>query len=197
MSSQKCPNCKTFFEIDNNRRYKKIFCSRSCSNKREHSENTKLLIGKSNSTERLVTCKICNNSFSKHDRRSNKYCSDKCKLEKLREHLTGYKLYKRKCSFKFNLSDYKNEFDFNLIKKYGWYKAKNRGNNLKGISRDHMLSIKEGFLNNIPTELIAHPANCKLIKQTENSSKYSKSSINIDELIKRINKWNTKYGVMI
>ena len=65
--------------------------------------------------------------------------------------------------------------ELNLIKKYGWYKAKNHGNNLNGISRDHMLSIADGFKNSIdpkhaqlqePTTQIMTPTNIESNKSS-------------------------------
>lgn len=106
----------------------------------------------------------------------------------------GIVRYRQLCEFKFNLKDYPDEFDFSLIEKYGWYKAKNRGDNPGGISRDHMYSIKDGFINNIPPEIMSHPTNCKLMRQYKNNIKNSKSSITIKELYKRIEDWKKKYG---
>ena len=97
------------------------------------------------------------------------------------------------CSFNFNLNDFKEEFDFTLIESFGWYKAKNNGDNPIGVSRDHKVSVKYGFENKIDPSIISHPANCQLIQQTKNSSKGTKNSISIEELIKDIEKWNNKY----
>ncbi len=94
----------------------------------------------------------------------------------------------------FNLSDFPSEFEFELVDKFGWYKAKNNGDNPSGVSRDHMLSVKFGFENSIDPMLISHPANCKLILQVENSRKNKKNSLSLDELLERINVWNFKYG---
>jgi len=82
--------------------------------------------------------------------------------------------------------DYPSYFDLFLIEKYGWYKAKNRGDNPNGISRDHMISIVDGFKNNIPPEIIKHPANCQLMKHPDNNRKNTKSSITIEELKSKI-----------
>lgn len=101
----------------------------------------------------------------------------------------GYKRYKQLCEFKFNLRDFPNKFDFTLIEKYGWYKAKNRGDNPNGVNRDHMYSIKDGFLNNIDPSIISHPANCELLIHQDNIKKRSKSSITLDTLLKRIDNW--------
>lgn len=99
------------------------------------------------------------------------YCCIECKKEYFINLKNDIELYKLCSKFKFNLSDYEDNFDFDLIKKFGWYKAKNHGNNINGVSRDHMFSINEGFKQLINPLLIAHPANCKLIKNTNNQKK--------------------------
>ncbi len=97
-----------------------------------------------------------------------------------------YKHYRVDCNFIFHLSDYPNEFDFNLIKKHGWYSPSNKKNNLNGVSRDHIFSVKDGFLQNIPSFIIRHPANCSLLIHTKNQSKHSKSQLTIRSLLKKI-----------
>lgn len=126
--------------------------------------------------------------------RNRKYCTKTCRVEYERKNLSEFKKYQLDCKFKFNLNTYPKEFDFSLIETYGWYKAKNRGDNLTGISRDHMYSIKDGFLHNVDLKIISHPANCRLIKQTDNSSKWKKSCITLDELKERIKIFNEKYN---
>src|SRR5574343_131984 len=105
--------------------------------------------------------------------------------------LDDYTRYKNDCIFRFSLNDYPTKFDFDLIKKYGWYKAKNRGNNPNGVSRDHIVSIKYGWLNNIPATVISHPANCQLVQQCINNKKKTDCWITIDELIFRIKEWDS------
>jgi hypothetical protein len=82
-----------------------------------------------------------------------------------------------------------------LIRKYGWYKAKNKGNNLNGVSRDHMYSVMEGYRNNVDPSIISHPANCRLIRHNDNISKLDGSTITLEELLDRIEKWNKKYNM--
>ena len=96
--------------------------------------------------------------------------------------------------FPFNIFNFPNEFNLSLIEKYGWYRAKNRGDNLNGISRDHIFSVKEGFLNQIPSEIISHPANCRLIPHPENNKKNTNCDITIDELYRRVEEWEIKYN---
>ena len=102
--------------------------------------------------------------------------------------------YRADCAFKFNLSDFPEEFDFTLIESYGWYKPKNRGDNLNGISRDHAVSVKYGFDHNLPAVHLGHPANCVLMRHGDNVSKYSKNSMSYEELLNRIDAWDKKYG---
>ena len=104
-----------------------------------------------------------------------------------------FKSYKCDTHFKFNLKDYPDEFDFSLIEVYGWYSPSNKKNNLGGVSRDHMLSVREGFELGIDPKLLAHPANCKLMIHNENVSKHKTSSINLIQLLKRINSFDKKY----
>lgn len=134
-------------------------------------------------------CEVCGNEFSGR----NKYCSIECGKNKKRENIDEYIRYRLDCKFKFNLSDYPNEFDFSLIEKYGWYKAKNNGDNLGGVSRDHMFSINEGYKLGIDPYFLSHPSNCKLMIHTENISKNKKSSITKEELVERVNNWDLKY----
>ena len=113
--------------------------------------------------------------------------------ERLKLELSRYRL---QCAFTFSLNDYPDEFDFKLIEQYGWYKAKNRGNNLNGVSRDHMYSVKEGFLNKVDPKILAHPANCRLIRHNDNVSKGSSSTITLEQLLERIRLWNKKYNLL-
>ena len=101
--------------------------------------------------------------------------------------------YRIQCKFHFNLSDFPDEFDFSLIEKYGWYKAKNHGNNLNGVSRDHMYSIMEGYRNHVDPKIISHPANCRLVQHNDNVSKLDASVISLEDLLKRIEEWDKKY----
>ena len=103
-------------------------------------------------------------------------------------------MYKSYASFRFSLNKYENEFDFSLIKEHGWYRAINNGNNPNGISRDHIFSVKQGMITNLNPFIISHPANCRLIKHTENRIKNKKCDISIDELNMKIQTWELKYG---
>lgn len=135
-------------------------------------------------------CKNCNKEISNN----KSFCSIDCKLLYKLKNKTQKQIYKYFCKFTFALNDFPNEFNFDLIKQYGWYKAKNRGDNLLGVSRDHKYSCEDGFKNSIDPYLISHPANCEIMQHIKNSSKCSKCSITLDDLKKNVLNWNKKYG---
>lgn len=204
-----CENCGKEYKLQltekqfNKKQYS-IFCSRNCANARHHSEETKQKIAKSLKQyypKKKRYCVVC----GKELQHNTKYCSNKCKrfytltskvlfLEKNEQIFEIKKIYKRFCQFNFSLSNFKNEFDFELIKQFGWYKAKNHGNNLNGISRDHRYSCDEGFNNLVDPYIISHPANCELLQHSKNIAKYVKCSITLEQLIENIKEWNKKYG---
>lgn len=143
----------------------------------------------------IKICPYCGIEFETK-RKHKKYCSRHCAAKaRYSDNRSLKNIYKGLCGFTFALNDYCDEFDFSLIEKFGWYKAKNHGNNLNGISRDHMLSCNFGYENLIDPYLVSHPANCMLLQHNKNVSKYTKCSITIDQLIERIKIWHLKYGV--
>lgn len=201
-----CHKCgKKFIVIEREKQFPlkdKYFCCDFCAHSHTQTEEQNLsrslkLKGKYfkprvGPKERI--CKQCGKTFINRKRH---FCSDECLKNWKRRNQIGLKKYRTECQFTFALNQYPEEFDFTLIEKYGWYKASNHGNNLNGISRDHMYSVYDGFINNIDPKTISHPANCKLMQHTENSSKHNKSSITLEELLDRIKKWNKKYGGIV
>lgn len=53
-----------------------------------------------------------------------------------------------------------------------------------------MLSVREGFELGIDPKLISHPANCRLMKHTDNISKNKKSVITVEELLEKIKEFD-------
>lgn len=165
-----------------------------------HFNGTVFTKSKENKGEKKV-CPICKETFITTGN-NQKYCSVKCnaKASKIKRFIRCgekalYDEYKRQCAFTFGVKNYDQEFNYQLINENGWYKAKNHGDNLNGVSRDHMFSISEGFKQHIDPYLISHPANCQLLVHSQNSSKGASCSITIDELKERIVDWEKKYGV--
>lgn len=199
----KCNTCNNLFKVKEREKQfplkEKYFCSRSCANKRiitnDHREKTSKSLKRNLDLDK--ECLYCNSTFST-TKKDKKYCSVKCSnthraVEK-RKNRSNFKNYRADCKFKFNLKDYPNEFEFSLIESYGWYKPKNRGNNLNGVSRDHIVSVKYGFENNIDPSIISHPANCQLMIHNDNVSKYTKNDLTIAQLLQKIKEWDQKYS---
>ncbi len=182
------------------------FCNRKCANsfstlakrKEINIKVSNTLIGKptgyrnnvSNGKKRYITsCNYCGMEFSTVPSRPQKFCSRKCWIESIEQTKTERELYSKKCSFDFNITEHCDKFDMSPVKQYGWYSPSNKGNNLSGISKDHMFSIADGFKYNIDPNIIKHPANCMLLPHRENQKKRHNSSITIEELLDRIRCW--------
>lgn len=136
-----CKQCKNI--VKDIASSKREFCSNSCANtytnlNRTHSQETKDKIGKKirefNSKKENIKvkkiktslnrqCKLCQDF--KVNKKQKSICED-CRFD-------YYKAYRPSCEFRFTLSDYQDEFDFELIKKHGWYSPSNKDNNLKGV----------------------------------------------------------------
>lgn len=191
-----CNTCDIVFSIEERENKfpmkDRYWCSRSCANTHIISDDQKKAI--SIKLKSLVTstkiyfCKNCK-CCKKVSNKGRIFCSVKCRQEYAVKEYTDFKLYQSRTRFKFSLNSFPNKFDFSLIETYGWYKAKNHGDNLYGVSRDHIVSVRYGFDNNIPIWIISHPANCCLKPHSENASKGTKCDITIDELLLKIKNW--------
>jgi hypothetical protein len=123
---------------------------------------------------------------------TKKFCSRKCVLiQRTRNspNKDNLQTYRKACKFNFSLNSYPDRFNFSLIGQYGWYSPSNKKNNMGGVSRDHMLSVRDGFQQGIPPEIISHPANCQLLRHCDNISKNKKSVITYEQLLERIKSW--------
>ena len=211
-----CPNCNSIIPYDLR---ENKYCSKKCrketlivwnknrkGEKRNFSKSgienmKKLTYERLKITDNVIKynqnpnyCKQCNLILS-YNKRKNIFCNIVCKRKYDKRNMSEYQKYYRECQFDFALNEFPNEFEFSLIEKHGWYQAKNHGNNLKGVSRDHIYSIREAYENKINSEIISHPANCQLMIHSKNISKHRKSDITLDELNKKINNWNLKYNM--
>ena len=166
-----CENCKH----EHNGTYGSgRFCSSKCA-RGFSTKNKRLLINKK--VSKKLKGKIPKRIYNKKEFKNkclncnipcrNKFCSFNCYTEYYKTIRTAYENYKIKAQFKFSVYDYSDYFDLSLIEKYGWYSPFNKQNNLNGVSRDHLYSVKDGFINNIDFSLISHPANCKLVRHKD------------------------------
>lgn len=200
LSPKLCKECNLVIDYDSRGN---DYCSHSCSatatNKLKPSRTIASRLKTSVKIKKPrhnCICNICGIEFESIDPGKD-FCGKICRANKRKEELRSKRPaltnYRSDCAFKFNLRDYPTEFNFALIAQHGWYKAKNRGDNLTGISRDHMVSVRFGFDNNIDPKIISHPANCQLLVHGENISKNIKCSITLKELLERIKDWNNRY----
>jgi hypothetical protein len=136
--------------------------------------------------------KVCDNCKENYSNKNKYFCSRECRKKYGRKDVTEYQKYKADTNFKFSLNSYPNEFDFSLIEKYGWYSPTNKNDNLGGVSRDHILSVMEGFELGIDPFLLAHPANCKLMIHNDNVSKHKRSDLTEEELKVKIEEFDKR-----
>lgn len=211
LSPKSCKQCDTIIPYEQRNNF---YCSHSC---RAKSVNTGRVLSQAWKTSiqhgrqkfletyhykdpptKTLICKTCNKTKEVPKSSKRIFCSRTCTYQHRTKQAnlgkTPIQVYRKACQFKFNLADFSNEFDFSLVEQYGWYKAKNRGNNLTGVSRDHCISIRYGYEHNIPAEHIAHPANCKLMQHTENMKKNTDIEFSYEELLAKIADWNYKYN---
>lgn len=190
-----CPECNSI--TDN-----KKFCSKSCAaiynNKNRKPESIlkqKASLTASNATKRSLLpkpIKVKKQKLKKYrtcidcgriDETTGRFQSNQCMY--CNDSLT----YRESCKFTFNVKDYPAEFDLSLLS-VGMFNPKF---NKQGVSKDHMLSISYGKQNKIDPRIMSHPANCRLMLQTENKAKQHHSSLTLAELLERILQWNQKY----
>lgn len=122
----------------------------------------------------LCTCKSCKTTF--YYKSSKQYCETcRTKSSNLRSH------YK----FNFNIFDYPELFDVDLLSKVGFYGpgGKSKRWNIEGLSRDHKVSVSEAIKNNYLPYYISHPLNCELMPHRLNDKKKGKSSMTYSELV--------------
>lgn len=205
--SKKCISCGKSFEVvriegRRGRLRERKCCSFLCSHRRTWSVETnnkrrEKQLGRVSPkrVERFDrSCEYCGAIFKDRIKSKVKCCSVVCSNLKMRSDNTARVNYRLDCSFKFNIYKYPKEFDLGLIERFGWYKAKNRGDNCNGISRDHIVSVNYGYTHNIDPKIIRHPANCRLLRHRDNMIKGRQSSISFPSLLNRIRIWDAKYN---
>jgi len=202
-----CSECNTSIEFDlRQNKFCNSQCSATFNNRKRTIDGWRMsdaarikisekLTGKRYKTIKTARCLWCGGTFEIGS--AKKFCSGSCRSQaqkRRRESRPSLINYRADYAFRFSVKDYPNEFELSLITEHGWYKAKNNGDNLYGVSRDHMISVRYGFDNNISAEHLTHPANCRLLRQSENSSKGVKNHISYEELLERIRLWDLKYS---
>lgn len=167
----------------------RVYCSSKCSSVNAHNK-----LNRVNTNDKIRMTHYINNksssinrNFKKCSKCSNEFYNSKPKIICEECRYQYYSIYRPSCEFDFELEQYKNKIEnYSLIEEYGLYSPSNKGNNLNGVSRDHMVSVKWGFENKISPEIIKHPANCRLLLHKDNNIKKTNNSISYEELLRRI-----------
>jgi hypothetical protein len=131
------------------------------------------------------TCKTCKSIYIA--KTVTQYCN-KC--------ITKTTANRARYRFTFNIYEYPDLFDLNLLTQYGWYAPGGKSGrwNITGLSRDHKVSISEAILNNYDPFYITHMLNCELMPHTTNCKKHIKSSITYTKLVELVDAYQ-KYNV--
>jgi len=113
------------------------------------------------------------------------YCSEQCKKDCPCYNRVIYRKGENP------LIDYRKTVDILTDINYDEYKDDINPNNLERGKRkyhiDHIYSVIDGFNNNIPEEVIANPANLRMLWYSDNINKKGKSEITKEELYKNFN----------
>ena len=116
----KCFRCQNKFKVEERSKLhpqkEQYFCGRSCANKRKQSSETKIKISKTLAfPKQKRLCLGCNKEFEVIITSTKKHCSVKCGAQSRRSS-NEKNSYRHACRFEFNLWDYPDEFDLNLVK---------------------------------------------------------------------------------
>lgn len=130
---------------------------------------------------RIYYCQCAYSNEIFISRHKGRRCSNKIIFE-------DKKAYRKLCQFKFHTAMYPENFDQKLIEQFGFYHSIDNPN---GFSRDHMLSINDGWNLKIDPEIINHPANCRIIPHPANLKKRGNSIITLEELLRKIEEWKS------
>lgn len=103
----------------------------------------------------------------------------------------GYKLYKSKV-LSYTLSNFKDE-----VERLPNYHLRGNMGVDGAYNIDHRVSIKYGYDNNIPYQIIGHIENLEMIPWEENTTKRESNSIDITELLTLIKEYKVKKCLQI
>ena len=101
----------------------------------------------------------------------------------LNRSISSIEKYRYNARFNINVNNIHLVKGYDLLLKFGKYDPKF---NPLGVVKDHRVSIKYGFDNNIDPKIIGHIKNCEFIQNHINLSKSFKSSISLKVLLYEI-----------
>jgi hypothetical protein len=125
----------------------------------------------------LCTCKHCAGKF--YAKSALQYCTN---------HRTESRNNRMFYKFNFNVYDFPELFDLDLLNKIGFYAPGGKSGNWNpnGMSRDHKVSVSDAIKFGYDRFYISHPLNCELMPHKENTIKKGHSSISYSDLVKSV-----------
>lgn len=168
---KQCKHCLRFQRPSTNC----IYCNQLCNRKKRYTPIIDSAIG---CVLNRCICKTCDLHFVAKE--AMRYCND--------HRNSGPKNARMNYRFKFNVYDYPELFDLELIAKFGWYSPGGKAGtmNINGISRDHRISIADAIKHHYDSYYITHPLNCELMQHEQNNKKKGNSSITYADLVASI-----------
>lgn len=139
----------------------------------------------------LNTCQVkgCDKKYV--SRKPKKFCE---------HHNTYYAMSRRHVyNFNFHIFSYPDLFDLDMVRKYGFYHSgniKGKKKNLKGLSRDHKVSVADARKYGYDPYYISHVMNCQLLTHSENVRKGTSSSISYEELVRLVDEFDANRKVV-
>lgn len=132
------------------------------------------------------TCSHCFALFTK--RAAMRYCDDHSNLYKSQN--------RNRYAFTFNVYDYPELFDIDLIKEKGWHSHGGRYKyNPNGLTRDHKVSVNESIKNGYDPYYIKHPLNCEIMTFAANNVKKTSSSMSYEDLKKQVDEYDEQKNI--
>lgn len=173
LNPKQCLHCQRALDYNNR---KQQFCSQLCKQQKVQKINITQECIFIDIKTKLVRCICAKTGEVFYAPTWRKYSSETIYNE--------LSLYRNACQFTCSIGD--NFPNAMLLKQHGWYHPIL---NPHGVSRDHKLSINDGFQLRVDPSIMKHPANCELMIHKDNQRKHKKSSIDLETLLKVIAQW--------
>lgn len=93
-----------------------------------------------------------------------------------------YSRYRYDCRFKIDASNISLIKGYDLLLKNGLYSEQNSS----GVVKDHRVSVKYGYDNGVPAEVIGHIKNCEFMQFKDNLKKSKGCSLTLESLLGEI-----------
>lgn len=94
----------------------------------------------------------------------------------------SYSRYRYDCRFKIDATNISLIKGYDLLLQNGLYSEQNPN----GVVKDHRVSVKYGYDNDVPAEMIGHIKNCEFLRFRDNLAKSKGCSLSLESLLEEI-----------